>query len=154
MTRRFYAGLVGLIVLAWLSHGGAQVTQTADADVTQVEARLTRYDQLVKVLDAKGIAAMFTTDGETQHEGQPAVRGRDALERLYASFAGYEILENSTTPSSTTVTGNTAKQTGSYHQKVKAPDGNLLEVSGSFQADWLKTEAGEWLIRRMFTKSP
>ncbi len=154
MKRLWGTGFVGVMLLVLLGYGGAAMTQASNDATAQVEARLRQYDALVHALDAKGIAAMFNSDGEIQHESQPATQGREGIESLYASFSGYSILENSTTPTGTLTYNNLAVQVGAYHQKVKTPDGSLLEVSGSFQADWVKSKSGEWLIKRLGTTSP
>ncbi len=151
--RRVQASLVGVIVLALLGDGGAKMAQTNDPEPARVEARLRLYDERVRALDSRGIAELFDPDGEIQHEGQTPTRGRAAIEALFASFSGYQILENSTAPASTVVQNDTAVQAGSYHQKVKTPAGKVVEVSGSFRADWLKDGSGEWLIKRLWTKS-
>ncbi len=130
------------------------MTQANNPEQTQVEARLRQFDQLVHALNAKAIAGMFDPDGEIQHEHQTPTRGREAIESLYASFSKYQILENDTTPIGTLVYGNLAVQVGSYHQKVKTPDGASVEVSGSFQADWMRSGSKDWLIKRMATTSP
>lgn len=153
MRQKLWVAVVGLIALMFSSSGGASMMQAGNADRALIEARLRHYDELVRAFNAKELAQMFTPDGEVQHQGQAATVGREAIEKLFSGFSGYTMLENSTTPTSTVVQAQTAVQTGSYHQKLKTPDGAVVEVSGSFTADWVKVESGEWYIKRMHTRS-
>ena len=54
-------------------------------------------------------------------------------------------------PRATSVDGNHATQTGTYRQRVRGPDGNVLDVSGNFVLDWIRDGSGVWLIQRAAT---
>ncbi|HEX4568535.1 MAG TPA: hypothetical protein VH138_18010 [Vicinamibacterales bacterium] len=54
-------------------------------------------------------------------------------------------------PRVTTVDGTHATQTGTYPQRVRGPDGNVLDVSGNFALDWIRDGSGVWLIQRAAT---
>jgi ketosteroid isomerase-like protein len=104
-------------------------------------------------MDHAAIAALFDPEGEILHEGQVSTHGRAAIESFLESFSKYQVLENRTEPTSTVVHGDTAEQVGSYHQRVRTPDGQVVEVSGSFRAEWIKAASGTWLIKRMGTSA-
>lgn len=146
MKRGTFGWLAGVVLMTQGTVAALSPEQAA------VVARLRLYDQLVHAQNVHALAALFAPDAEIQHETQTPTRGRAAIEALYASFADYQVLENSTTPESTVVQGLTATQKGRYHQRVKTPSGELVEASGRFQADWVKA-AGVWLIKRLFTQS-
>lgn len=152
MKRGAFGWLAGMTVVALMAQDAA-AAGTLSPDQAAVNARLREYDALVRAMDTTRLVGLFAPDAQLQHESQPPTRGRAAIEALYAGLAGYQVLENSTTPESTVVRGRTAVQKGRYHQKVKTPQGELVEVSGSFEADWLKSSAGTWLIERLFTQS-
>ena len=102
-------------------------------------------------MNPAAIAAMYAPDGEIVNPGQAPIQGRAAIEAFLSGFANYQVLENATVPSSTKITGNSAVQAGSYHQRVRTPQGQVIEVSGSFKAEWSQQRSGEWLIQRMGT---
>jgi len=104
-------------------------------------------------MDHSALAALFAPDAEVVHTGQAPVRGRAAIHSLFLSFVDYQVLENSTVPSSTVVRGNSGEQVGSYHQRVRTPQGKVVEVSGGFKAEWVRVQSGNWLIQRMETTS-
>jgi ketosteroid isomerase-like protein len=126
--------------------------RSAAADKVLVEAALRRYSDLALAMDHAGIAALFAPEGEIVNRGQPPVHGPAAIEAFLSGFVGYKVLNNSTLPSSTLVAGDRAFQQGSYRQRVRKPDGGVIEVSGLFQAEWVRAAAsGQWLILRMAT---
>jgi uncharacterized protein (TIGR02246 family) len=116
-----------------------------------VEAALARYSQLVLVMDHAGIAALFAPDGELVNPGQAPVHGRAAIEAFLSGFSGFHVLSNSLVPSSTLITGDRAVQVGEYRQRVQTPESKVLEVSGSFKVEWVRSGADQWLILRMGT---
>jgi uncharacterized protein (TIGR02246 family) len=127
------------------------VSKGVFTEQARVDAALERYSSMVLNMNSRGIAALFTPDGEIVNPGQAPVRGRAAIEAFLSGFANYRVLENSTIPSQTTVSGSSALQVGSYHQRVRTPQGQVIEVSGGFKAEWVRGQSGDWLIQRMGT---
>jgi ketosteroid isomerase-like protein len=121
------------------------------ADKTAVEAGLYRYSQLLLSMDSTGIAGMFAPDGEVVNPSQPAVHGRDAIQKFIASFSDFHVLTNSDTPTSTLIDGNTAEQIGVYEQSVRSPQGHLFKVSGRLEIEWVKSPSGVWQIMQLAT---
>lgn len=129
---------------------GSTVTLHAQ-DAAAVDSTLRRYASMVTAMDPAGVVAMFTPDGEIVNPGQVSIKGREAITRTLLAFAAFQIIENETIPTSPTATGNYALQTGTYHQRVRTPSGETVEVSGTFRADWRREPKGRWLIQRMQT---
>jgi ketosteroid isomerase-like protein len=117
----------------------------------EVRAALAHYATLVKAMDNPAIAAMFTSDGEIVNRGQPSIKGPAAIEAFLQRFSDYHVLSEKLTPASTTVDGNHAAQEGTYRQRVRGPDGHVLNVSGRFIAEWIRDDNGIWRIRKMGT---
>jgi uncharacterized protein (TIGR02246 family) len=122
-----------------------------EADRTEVQGRLERYQALLLSMDSAGIAAMFAPDGEMVNPKQPPVKGRDAIQKFLSSFSDYKVLSNADTATSTLIDGDTAEQIGTYRQKVRSPDGQLFEASGRLEIGWVRGPSGEWLIAQMAT---
>ena len=119
------------------------------SDKAQVERALSVYNARVLAMAHDSIAALYTVDGEMGGAGQPPTRGREAIRSRLASFSGYHVLGNRMVADSTRVTADTARQWGSYWQRVRVPAGDTVEVSGTFAATWQRTGKGAWQLRRM-----
>lgn len=115
----------------------------------EVRAALARYSDLVARMDSRGIAAMYTADGEMSEPGQPATEGRDSIRTFLDSFSGFHVEENAMTSDTIVVKGESLVQTGRFSQRVRMPDGTELTPRGSFTAEWVRERDGQWRIRRM-----
>jgi len=118
---------------------------------SQVRGALQRYVRLVRAMDHAGIAAMFAPDGEVVNPGREPIKGRAAIQAFLEQFAGYQVIHEMMVARATTVDGNHATQTGTYRQRVRGPDGNVIDVSGNFVLDWIRDGSGVWLIQRAAT---
>jgi uncharacterized protein (TIGR02246 family) len=105
-------------------------------------------------MDHAGIAAMFAPDGEIVNPGRDPIKGRGAIQGFLEQFAGFEVINEMMVPRTTTVDGNHATQMGTYRQRVRGPDGNVIDVSGTFVLDWIRDSSGVWLIQRAATTPP
>jgi uncharacterized protein (TIGR02246 family) len=151
------AGLAGLLVLlavpALADKAQAKIAAAERAsDRRAVEFALERYSNLVLVIDHAGIAALFAPDGELVTEGQPAVRGPEAIDKHLATFKDYHVKSNVIRADSTSVFGSRATQIGRYRQRVELPSHETVEVSGRFEARWIKKSDGRWLFERLTAK--
>src|SRR5215471_14976453 len=108
------------------------VIGAAASPESEVRAALERYVRLVQKMDHAGIAAMFAPDGEVVNPGRDPVRGPAAIEAFLKQFAGYHVMRETMVPATTTVDGDRATQSGTYAQRVRAPDGKVIDVSGRF----------------------
>lgn len=123
--------------------------RAATVDSLQVAARLQRYSYNVLNMDHAGIAEMFAHDGELRSEGQATLVGPERIHEFLNGFLSYKVLAEQVTADSTEVRADSAWQIGTYRQRVRVPDGKLVEVSGSFEVKWGRDATGQWMIRNM-----
>jgi uncharacterized protein (TIGR02246 family) len=142
------------VVRVPLSQQSGVPSPTPDAE-EQVKAAMRRYEQLALAMNAEGIAAMFTPDGELINAGKTIARTPDSIRAFLQSFDGkVRVEENVNSIESVTVTGATAILTGTYQQKaLLLPDKREIRVQGKFEVEWSRQPDGQWLIRRMGTRS-
>ena len=136
--------------------GSPSATQaSAPSAEEQVKAAMRRYDQLVLSMNAQGIAAMFTPDGEIVNAGKTVARTPASIRAFLDSFDGkVRVEENVNSIESVTVTGVAALLTGSYQQKALIlADKREIRVQGKFEVEWSRQPDGRWLIQRMSTRS-
>ena len=84
-------------------------------------------------------------------EARSPIRGRAAIQKFLEGFSDFKVLSNSDLPGSTLIDGDTSEQLGTYHQKVRSPEGKLFEVSGRLEIAWVKDASGEWYIAQLET---
>jgi len=142
----------GLLCL-WLAVALAGCT-TGPAPKQAVAVALENYIQLLRRQDAAGLSELFISDATSSHADQKPIVGRAAIRALLEAFANYKVLAHEMPVTSVSVQGNRVTQTGTYHQTVRTPDGQTIQVRGVFTAEWERQPDGSWLIRRMHTDSP
>ena len=140
-----------ILAFSALLLAGCATKKDTKADQARVQARLQQYAGLLLKMDAAGIAAMFTPDGAMVNPSQPAVRGRQAIQKYLQSFSDYKVLSNSDEATSLLVDGDAAEQIGTYHESVRSPQGRLFEVSGRLEVNWARDASGEWYIAELGT---
>jgi ketosteroid isomerase-like protein len=115
----------------------------------QVKAAMRRYDQLALAMNAEGVAAMFTSDGELIDAGKIVARTPASIRAFLKSFDGkVRVEENASSIELVTVTGVTAILTGTYQQKaLLLADKREIRVQGKFEAEWSRQPDGQWLIQ-------
>ena len=145
VLRLFACGLAALIL------GGCAATRPAPAASASVEAAFEHYCELLRAMDHAGIAAMFTADGEVANPGAAPVRGPAAIDAFLQGFSGYQVLSYTTDEVRTVVSGDSADLTAIFHQRVRVPQGKVVEVSGRLAARWTRAGGGPWLVQRMAT---
>jgi uncharacterized protein (TIGR02246 family) len=139
----------------WLELDLGGIPALAPDAEEQVKAAMRRYERLTLEMDAEGIAAMFTSDGELINAGKTIARTPASIRAFLQSFDGkVRVEENADSIESVTVTGATAVLTGTYQQKaLLLPDKREIRVQGKFEVEWSRQTDGQWLIRRMGTQS-
>jgi len=142
------------VVRVPLSQPSRVPSPKADAE-EQVKAAMRRYDQLVLAMNAEGIAAMFTPDGELIDAGKTVASTPASIRSFLQSFDGkVRVEENTSSIESITVTGATAILTGTYQQKaLLLPYKREIRVQGTFEVEWSRQPDGQWLVRRMSARS-
>jgi ketosteroid isomerase-like protein len=122
-----------------------------EAEKARVRDRLHTYEGLMLAMDIPGLTAMFAPEGEMVNPKRPPVHGREAISKFLGDYADFKVLANTDTPTSTLIDGDTAEQIGTYHQRVRSPEGKEFETSGRLEIEWAKGPSGEWLIVQMAT---
>lgn len=130
----------------------ALAAPVGSSPATELQAALARYEKLVLAMDHAAIAALFADDGEVVNEGQRPILGPAAIDEFLQKFSGYKVIRYEIVATRTTINGPAAVQTGSFHQRVRTPDGQVIDVFGKFKAEWVRTANG-WRIWRMGTSS-
>jgi hypothetical protein len=64
---------------------------------------------------------------------------------------GYHVLACTTQGVRTVVHGDSADLAATFHQRVRVPQGNTVEVSGRLAAHWVRAGKDGWLLQRMAT---
>src|SRR5262249_49745555 len=123
-------------------------------DEALVKAAMRRYSQFVKDMNAEGIAALFTSDGELIDAGKVIAQTPASIRKFLGSFEGVvRVEENINSIDSITVTGTSAILVGTYRQKVlMLADNRPVQVQGKFEVEWSRQPDGQWLIHRMRTQ--
>ena len=109
-----------------------------------------QYDNYVLHTDAKGIAGMFTADGELASPGGKIIHGKDSIEYFLAQFNNIKVETQKSTTDSIHRFGDTAFQYGKYYQRAVI-NNTTAEVHGMFQANWVIQPDGKLLLKRMST---
>jgi len=155
--RTWSAVFDGLYIRKKTTDGGSPGATQASAPSAeeQVKAAMRRYEKLVLSMDAEGISAMFTPDGEIVDAGKTVARTPASIRAFLGSFDGkVRVEENVNSIESVTVTGVAALLTGTYQQKALIlADKSEIRVQGKFEVEWSRQPDGRWLIRRMSTRS-
>jgi ketosteroid isomerase-like protein len=155
--RTWSAVFDGLYIRKKTADGGSPGATQASAPNAeeQVKAAMRRYEKLVLSMDAEGISAMFTPDGEIVDAGKTVARTPASIRAFLGSFDGkVRVEENVNSIESVTVRGAAAILTGAYQQKALILADKLeIQVQGKFEVEWSRQPDGRWLIRRMSTRS-
>jgi ketosteroid isomerase-like protein len=142
------APLGAWLVVSCAGSPGTSGAPHAATDRLQLEVALQLYAARVLAMDSVGIASQFAPDGEIVNAGAPPVRGPDAIRHLLGSFAAYHVLAESVRVETTAVRGDSATQEATFAQRVRAPDGRVLEPGGRLHVEWIR-RGGRWWIRTM-----
>jgi ketosteroid isomerase-like protein len=143
--RLLLCGLAALIL------GACAAAPPKPAATAGVEAAFEHYCELLRAMDHTGIAAMFAPDGEVDNPGAAPIRGPAAIDAFLQGFSDYHVLAYTTEAVRILVHGDTAELTGIFHQRVRVPQGEVIEVSGRLEAHWVRAGKGGWLVQRMAT---
>ncbi|MGH9409553.1 MAG: YybH family protein [Vicinamibacterales bacterium] len=119
----------------------------------ELQSGLARYEKLVLSMDHAGIAALFTDDGEVDNGGERPIQGPAAIDAFLRQFSSYKVLRYEIVATKTTINDPAAVQTGCFHQRVRLPDSHVVDVFGTFRAEWIRMPSG-WRIWRMGTSTP
>jgi ketosteroid isomerase-like protein len=113
-----------------------------------VESAMQQYDHFIQKMDTDSIALLYAPDGDL---GKMA-HGRDSIRRFLGGFKNMQVLSQASTSDTVQLKGDTALQTGTYHQTVIVSAKDTVKVKGAYTATWRWTDKQGWLIQRMETK--
>lgn len=82
--------------------------------------------------------------------GPPAV-GPAAIRAYLGTFAAYRVLASRLTVDVTRAAADTAVQASTFWQHARLPAGDTVQAHGRFDARWIRTPDGAWLLRRLVT---
>ena len=142
---------LALVVL--LGCGAAAPPPAAPAPEAGVVSALAAYRESVLAMNVDASVALMEPDVAVSHGDQPGLVGRDKVEAMLRTFAGYKMQAYTLVAESTAVTGATAQQHGHWTQDVTTPDGKPVHVSGVFDATWHHDADGAWRIAKMHTQN-
>jgi len=132
--RRTVLMLVCAVPLAaWASDGGAKAG---------IEAGLKKWSEALAKGDAAAVAKLYTTDAEILPPGSPPVKGREGIEKAFASLVS-QFKKITFKTREVHAMGNLALEVSSWKLEDasgKGPEGKALVL-------WKKV-GGTWLLHR------
>ena len=124
---------------------------TSESSRREAGVALSRYAELLRAQDAQTLSLLFEPNGSLAHEGLPPVIGRSAIRRFLESFSSYKVLSHDMRVASVAAEGTRVRQSGTYEQSVRTPEGQTVRVNGKFVAVWQRQSNGDLLIESMRT---
>ena len=122
---------------------GSAAVDTA-ADEKAIRGAVDHWLQLVKAKDAATIADLYTEDGAVMPPNGPIGKGRDAIQKTWASMMGTPGFDLTFSPEQIIVSssGDMALDRGTYKLAI-APNGTAKTDTGKYVVVWRKV-GGEW----------
>ena len=126
----------------------AEVNGSATVDTAEnekaIRGQVDRWLQLVKAKDAAAIAGLYAEDGAVMPPNGPIGKGRDAIQKIWASMMGTPGFDLTFTPEQIIVSssGDMALDRGTYKLAI-APKGTPQSDTGKYVVVWRKV-GGEW----------
>jgi uncharacterized protein (TIGR02246 family) len=126
----------------------AEVNTAAAVNISEEEqairGQVDRWLQLVKAKDAGAIAALYTEDGAIMPPNAPIGKGREAIQKTWASMMQAPGFALTFTPEQIVVSasGDMALDRGTYSLTV-APNGTPQTDTGKYVVVWRKI-GSEW----------
>jgi uncharacterized protein (TIGR02246 family) len=130
------------------SAGSRREAETAEVRAAIAEAN-TEFAQALLRGDARGMAAVFTEDGEIIPSTQPGfVSGRAEIEAYQANrLQALRYLDVAITTLDLGVSGDLAWETGTNRVTIKQGESPPVTVTGRYLAVWKREPDGRWRIR-------
>ena len=101
-----------------------------------------------KILAALASAAALSVCGSFAQQDDAPARIEAALQ-AWAKTEGKEMKGGSLQ-----ILGPSALQNGTFKQRVRLPDGKVVESQGTFEAEWDRQPDGSWIVSRMTINPP
>jgi uncharacterized protein (TIGR02246 family) len=142
------ATLSALFMTASMSAQAPATARRTHAESTAPIASMAdAFSRAVVGGDPRAVAALFTPDGSELPPGQPAVKGRAAIEQRYRAFftGPAKVTAFTISPIESAVVGDLAYTVGTYVQQLSLADGKTTADVGKYVV-LLKRAQGEWKI--------
>ncbi len=112
----------------------------------EIDKAVDTYRRAVLAGDPRAIAATYADDGIELPPGQPAVRGRAAIEQRYRDFcSGLKVTAFTFSHIESTIDGSVAYDVGTYDQHLARPSGETMTDRGKYLVI-LKRSQGAWKV--------
>ena len=122
----------------------APAAAEAGADEQAIRTQVDRWVQLIKAMDAAGIATLYAEDGAVMPPNAPIGKGRAAIQQTWASMMQTPGFDLAIVPEQIIVSssGDMALDRGTYRLAI-APGGTPQTDTGKYVVVWRKVD-GEW----------
>jgi ketosteroid isomerase-like protein len=121
-------------------------------DSASVSAALDRYTRLTVRMASDSIAELYAPDGILAATGRAPIRGPDSIRVFLEKFRDYHVLSDTMQADGLIIWGDTAWQSGVFHQHVTVPAGDTVFAHGRFLFMWVRVAGGEWRLQRASTR--
>ncbi len=122
-------------------------------DERAIRAETQQYASRIAAMDSAGIASMFAPDGVVEMPGGASVRGPAEIQSFLDRYRSFHVLSETMTADAVAVTGDTANSSGTWHQRVRLPDGKVVAVHGTYSIVWRRAPPpAAWQIEKISTK--
>jgi len=108
----------------------------------EIEAAMTRYDEVYQRGDADSIALLFTPNGDLSD----MAHGRTWIRRIFYGSKKYRKFVQHSTSESIDIHGDSAIQKGSYYQEMIIMPEDSFRVNGTYTARWIWGKQSGWLL--------
>lgn len=115
---------------------------------SEIEASMQQYDSLLKSMNADAISKMFTPDGKLGDVAE----GRDSIRKFLLQFTDMKVLSQSSDTKSIELKGDSATQTGMYHQTTIVDGRDTVHLKGTYETKWKWMNGEGWRIEKITTQ--
>lgn len=121
----------------------AQDYQGPEEDIEQILANTKAFSAAVVAGDLDGIVDAYTEDGKIFPNNRPILEGREALAAYWKPGPDYRTSYHLLTPLEIKVTGDEARDYGTFEGRTVGPEGEETSWRGKYVVVWKKVD-GEW----------
>lgn len=139
-----------LLLSASLVPAAAQAQSRQDS--ASVNAALQHYADLTVRMASDSLAALYAPDGILAATGRPPLQGPDSIRAFLETFRDYRVLSDTLLADGLIVWGDTAWQTGVFHQHARLPSGATGFAHGRFLFMWVRGAGGQWRLHWASTR--
>ena len=121
-------------------------------DEAGLRAAVARYAGRLAAMDAHGVGQFYLPTGMMGQRGGRVSIGPAGVEKFLLKFKGFHVLsEQMTISGKPSLAQGEWTAAGRYRQKVRFPNGKLVQAGGGFDSRWRCDAVSGWKIRRLET---